>query len=109
MTVWVYKSLDGGGVEVYEKGTEPPSEMAKHNALAGDRHYDGLRATDGSDISTRSKHREYMKRNNVTTMDDYKSTWDHSVKAREAYRTGKGGGAITRDDLARTIAQLNNR
>jgi hypothetical protein len=110
MTTWVYRNVEGGGVEVYEKGTEPPSEMAMHtNPLAGDRHYDGLRATDGSDISTRTKHREYMKRNGVTTMDDFKSTWDHSVKQREHYRQGKGGGAVTRDDIARTIARMQSR
>jgi len=109
MTVWVYKSLDGGGVEVFEKGTEPPSEMALHNALAGDRHYDGQRATDGTDISTRSKHREYMKKNGLTTVDDYKQTWAKAEKERTDYRLGRSGGAITRDDLARTIAQLNNR
>jgi hypothetical protein len=109
MTSWVYRNIEGGGVEVYEKGTEPPSEMAMHNALAGDRHYDGLRATDGSDISTRSKHREYMKKHGVTTMDDYKSTWGKTVAERESYRQGKSGGAVTRDDIARTIARMQSR
>jgi hypothetical protein len=79
----------------------PPSGLnAQDNVLAGDRSYDGLRATDGSDISSRSKHREYMHRHGLTTADDYKETWAKAVKDREAYRRGESGGAITRNDIA---------
>lgn len=106
---WVYRNREGGGVEVFEKGTEPEIERALHNPLAGDRHYDGLRTTDGADISTRTKHREYMKKHSLTTVDDYKDTWAKAEAARAEYRQGKSGGAITRDDIARTIAQLQNR
>lgn len=52
------------------------------NALAGDRYYDGLRAPDGSDISSRTKHREYMKRNGLTVADDYKGEWARAEKER---------------------------
>lgn len=58
------------------------------NALAGDRHYDGLRATDGTDISTRTKHRDYMKRNGLTMTDDFKQTWKASAEERTALRNG---------------------
>jgi predicted nucleic acid-binding Zn ribbon protein len=80
----------------------PPSGLnANENVLAGDRYYDGLRATDGTDISSRSKHREYMRRNGLTTADDFKGTWEKAAKEREAYRQGKAGtGAITRNDIA---------
>jgi hypothetical protein len=79
----------------------PPSGLnARDNVLAGDRSYDGLRAQDGTDISSRSKHREYMKRHGLTTADDYTATWAKAEKAREAYRRGESGGAITRNDIA---------
>lgn len=58
------------------------------NALAGDRHYDGLRAPDGTDISTRSKHREYMKRNNLTTADDFTQTWKRAAEERRETLAG---------------------
>ena len=84
----------------------PPTGLnAIDNALAGDRHYDGLRAQDGTDISTRSKHREYMKKHGLTTADDYKDAWAKAEKARDLYRQGKAGGAVTRDDIARAIAR----
>jgi hypothetical protein len=59
------------------------------NVLHGDRHYDGLRAPDGTDISTRSKHREFMKRTGLTLADDFKGQWAKQRKDREETLTGK--------------------
>ena len=109
---YVYRSRPGGGVDVFEKGSEPERDdvyIAGHNVLAGDRHYDGMQATDGTDISTRTKHREYMKRHGLTTVDDYRETWAKAQKARDEYRMTGKGGAITRDDIARAIARTQNR
>ena len=61
--------------------------VAVANALAGDRHYDGLRATDGTPIDTRSKHRQYMREKGVTMASDFKNTWAQAQKEREAIRT----------------------
>ena len=76
-------------------------------ALWGDRHYDGARASDGSDISTRSKHRDYMRANNVTTVDDFKDTWAKAREQRERLYTQ--GGTFSRRDVERAISQLQNR
>lgn len=76
-------------------------------ALWGDRHYDGARASDGTDISTRSKHREYMRLNNVTTVDDFKDTWAKAREQRERLYTQ--GGTFSRRDVERAIHQLQNR
>ena len=72
--------------------------------LWGDRHYDGARATDGTDISTRTKHREYMAAHGLTTVDDYKETWAQAQAARESYY--RNGGSIRREDVARAMHQL---
>lgn len=66
----------------------PGGSNALDNALAGDRHYDGMQAPDGSDISTRTKHRDYMRRTGLTTADDFKSSWSKSAGERQARRTG---------------------
>ena len=102
---WVYRNREGGGVDVYEKGNEPEIERAIHNALAGDRHYDGLRAPDGTDISSRDKHRAYMKRTGLTTVDDYKDTWARAAKDRADYYTGRKG-TITKADIRETIERF---
>jgi hypothetical protein len=75
--------------------------------LWGDRSYDGLRATDGTDISTRAKHREYMKLNNLATVDDFKETWSKAQEQRDRYR--QSGGTFSRRDIERAISQLQRR
>lgn len=62
--------------------------VALSNALASERHYDGLRATDGTDIGTRAKHREYMRSHNLTTVDDFAGTWAKQAEQREARIAG---------------------
>lgn len=81
---------------------------AKNNPLAGDRHYDGLRATDGADISTRSKHREYMRAKNLTTIDDFTETWKKAEKEREKLFTG-APSSERKEDIARAFRQLESR
>ena len=84
-----------------------PEPRRADGLLYNDRHYDGLRATDGTDISSRTKHREYMKRNGLTTVDDFKNTWSEARNQRDQFFT-KGGPGI-REDVARAIHQLESR
>lgn len=78
--------------------------LAIHNAGAGDRHYDGLRATDGTDISSRSKHREYMRANNLTTADDFADTWKRQAAARATVMAGDDKSRAA--DIAQVVSQL---
>lgn len=73
--------------------------------LYSDRYLDGARAPDGTDISTRKKHREYMKKNNLTTADDFTETWKQKQKEREAFFKGDWD----RDQRKRDIADAINR
>ena len=94
-------------VEVSDEYTPAP-RTSTDSALWNDRSYDGLAATDGTPINSRSKHREYMKVNGLTTVDDFKQTWKDAERVRDDYRTGKRG-SVTRHDVARAIAQLENK
>lgn len=76
-------------------------------ALWGDRSYDGLRAPDGTDISSRTKHREYMKATGLTTADDFKQTWETARVQRE--RAYTQGGSFSKADIERAIHQVQNR
>jgi hypothetical protein len=78
--------------------------LAVHNPLAGDRAYAGLRASDGTDVSTRTKHRAYMKEHGLTTADDYRGEWQRAAQARAA--TMSGEDPTRREDLARAAAKL---
>ena len=89
-----------------ERFFETVPALALSNALAGDRHYDGLRATDGTDISSRSKHRAYMREKNLTTADDFTQTW---AKAEAQRREIFAGQDSTRGhDIARAIDKLSS-
>lgn len=78
--------------EIMDRFFEVVPALAIHNPGAGDRHYDGLRATDGTDISSRSKHREYMRANNLTTADDFSQTWAKQAEQRAAVMAGSDAG-----------------
>lgn len=102
---YVYDPKTKEMVEITQ-GTQPEAR-ADAGALWGDRHYDGMRATDGTDISSRTKHREYMKANNLTTADDFTNSW---AKAREQRdRLFTQGGSFTRNDIERAMHQLQSR
>lgn len=81
-----------------------PAMSGLANALAGDRHYDGLRAPDGTDISSRTKHREYMKRTGLTTIDDFKGVWDSAAKERKAVLDGTPDKSL-REEIAKQVTQ----
>lgn len=78
--------------------------MALHNAIASERHYDGLQATDGTPIDTRAKHRQYMKDRNLTTIDDFSSTWKRA--AEERAQRMQGADTTRALDVADAVTRL---
>lgn len=52
--------------------------------LLTDAPFDGLRATDGADISTRTKYEAYMRANKLTHMSDWRETWEKAAERRAA-------------------------
>ena len=104
-----YDPESGEMIDITEGDYRPSKKGALNHmgGLWGDRHYDGLQATDGADISTRKKHREYMRRKGLTTADDFKGDWDRAKQAREHYM--QHGGSIRKDDIRAAIERLNNR
>ena len=102
---WIQDRITGELIEVTRDYS--PKMQADAGALWGDRHYDGLQASDGTDISTRSKQRDYMKVNNLTTADDFKTTWADAREKRDRLFTE--GGTFSKRDIERAITQLQNR
>jgi len=93
---WV--QVDGELIEVDPHTYEPT--MRASNAMWGDRHYDGQRTQDGVDISTRTKHREYMRSRGLAMADDYRQTWARAAEQRERWYT-HGADASRREDVVR--------
>lgn len=70
-----------------------------------DRIYSGspFKAPDGTVIDSKKKHREYMKRNNLATMDDFKGTWDAAAKRRADVFEGRHDRDARREAVARAM------
>jgi hypothetical protein len=96
---------DAHGFVTAEHAEEFDQELALHAPIMVDRFYENTVATDGTDIGSRRKHRDYMKANNLTTMDDFKSTWDKAAREREAIRQGQHDKKERREQIERALHQ----
>lgn len=58
-----------------------PPRAAKYAPVMVDRFMEGSVATDGTDIGSRAKRREYMRREGATDASDYKPGWGERVRS----------------------------
>ena len=78
-------------------------------ALWGDSNdYDGLRASDGTMIDTRTKHRAYMRRHGITTADDYQEHWQKMRRERDEFYTSGSDHAQRREAVEKAITKGRN-
>jgi hypothetical protein len=109
-TTYVYRTLPEGGVEVFEKGAE--HEAARGNdagVLWGDLHYANITGPMGEDLSTRSKHRAYMKEKGLSMVCDWTNEWETARKKREEHLTTGGDHKARREQVERAMYELSNR
>ena len=103
---WIY--INGEAHEVSQDYVPPP----RHVPVVGDRHYDGLTATDGTPIDTRTKHREYMRQRGLTTADDYTGEWQKAAEYRERVFTEGGDWKDKkerREQIERAMHEVSKR
>jgi hypothetical protein len=99
---WVYIGTEAIEIEKYT----PPVQGI---TIMGDSHYDGLTSpVDGADISSRAKHREYMKRKGLCTIDDYKGQFAQDAAARAEFYT-KAPDPSRASDIARAYEHHTRR
>jgi len=99
---WIY--INGEAIEVTADYSPQARDAA--NFVVGDSHYDGLRSPRGdqADISTRTKHREYMKRHGLATADDFKETWAKAAEKRGDFFAGKDPSRV--NDVVRAVEKV---
>lgn len=66
-------------------------------------------ATDGTRLDTRKRHREYLKRNNLTIADDFKSTWEKANESRERMSRGDFDHERRRETIGRVAYELEKK
>jgi hypothetical protein len=104
---YVMRTDEHGQPQLVEVPTDYNSAPRPHGSLRSEgEQYDGLRTTEGIDISSRKKRREYMKANNVTDPSDYKrGYWEKSAQERAKHFSGQvdTSGGRRKETLARAM------
>lgn len=68
---------------------ESNRDSALNSGVMSGRHYENTAATDGTDIGSRTKHKDYMKQNGMAHMSDYKPDYGDRVKASQERKEEK--------------------
>jgi hypothetical protein len=97
---FIYDAVAGQVVEVGADWEERGRETGHKSE---EEIYGSLTATDGSDISTRRRHREYMKANGLSLADDFKGHWEDAAKKREAVLSGEADRKERRELIGRVL------
>lgn len=80
-----------------------PDMMPTLAGMVNDRHYDGLRAPDGTDIGSRKKHRDYLKRTGLATADDFSESWAKAAEKRREVFSGEADKQDRIEALRRAV------
>lgn len=100
------KASKFGFVAVTELDLAPESLAINAPILSG-RFYENTAATDGTDIGSRAKHREYMKKNNLAMQSDFSGEWSRADKERRNIQTGEADRKGRREAVERAIYHHN--
>ena len=100
------RANERGFVNANELGEETSSVALNAPILSG-RFYENVSATDGTDIGSRKKHREYMKAHGLTIASDYTNTWKQAEKQREAVKQGRLPSKTRREAIARALYRID--
>ena len=95
-----------------EVGADWKPTDSKGLMVFGESHYSGLRTADGMhDISTKAKHRAYMKERNVGLSHELTETRAKGIKERESYFQGTNQEIIKgwRETIGRNLYQIESR
>jgi hypothetical protein len=108
-TTYVQVKMSDGTFELFEKGTEPAPAYADSGALWGDLNYRETKGPMGEDLSTRTKHREFMRAKGLTTADDFTGFWAQAQKQRDDFHRTGGDHRARRETIERAIYDAANR
>lgn len=104
---WVWDKRKGEMVPAEEYVPEEPDD--KRVMLVTDRHLEGMRATDGTDIGSYRKRDEYLKAHGLTHADDFKQHLSPEQKERRAAAKAQAERRALRETVGQTAYELKNR
>ena len=90
---FIYRQNERGEVEAVEVSTDFQRNEERQPVFT-DRYMEGVRATDGTDIGSRTKRREYMRDHNLADFDDFKGTFEQMQNQRPMPDRGEAKAAV---------------
>jgi len=109
MAKWYYKpghpKANANGFVAEEDLGHTVEKRALDAPILSGRFYENVAATDGSDIGSRKRHREYMKRHNVTLSSDFTQQWAKQGEQRERMRAGDFDHKSRKEAIERALYQ----
>lgn len=97
---WVWSAEEGCLVQV--GGDWEPTEP-KQPLRVDVSYMDGLRTSDGVDISSKAKRREYMHRKGLADSSDFTEHWQKAAKERERALSGESTSKERKEILGREL------
>lgn len=88
-----------------ELGSDWMPTDASRPPVFTDRYMEGTVAPDGTDISNRTRRKNYMRANGVADASDFKNTTAKAQKERESYFTSGGDHRRRREAVERAFYQ----
>lgn len=105
---WVYTEGGRPLAQPYEAGADWRNVSASTGDL-GKFEYSNLQATDGTDISSRTKRNAYMKATGVADVRDFTETTRKAAEARQEWREGRSDTRETADMVGRAAYALRRK
>lgn len=103
---WRYDATQGKCVDIDAEWSD-----AEKRALTATEElvYGKTQGADGSDISSRSKHRAYMKQNGLALAGDFTEHWKKAEKERERVLSGQADSKATKETIGRELYRLDSK
>lgn len=95
--------------QMVEVGAEWTDTPRRAQTATEELTYGGVRATDGTPINSRKKHREYMKEKGLAMAGDFTGTWERAAADRERVSRGENDRTERRDAIGRALYERRRR
>lgn len=105
---WVYTQ---GGQSLPEpiEVSDEWSDVPKRTGDGLKFEFDNMRATDGADISSYTKHKRYMKERGLALLGDFKETGEKARRGRERCFSPQHQSRERRETMGRALHQMRQR
>jgi hypothetical protein len=95
-----------GDLYLVEVGADYTGAEKRAQTVTEELVYGGLRASDGADISSRKKHREYKRIRGLADTADFKGVWEKAAQERADYFKTGGDHKARREAVERAYYKV---